>query len=273
MPNRSHKLKNAAVPLPATLAETQALFQKAVLDGDDTILAALCDNSRTTRTTLFGVYRNAYSARLAEILGNDYPYLAAYLGPDRFAELASAYIAAHPSTTPNARWFGANLPEFLRSVQTHEANPEYADLAALENALSHAFDAADAPLLSFEALAAYPAEDWGRLVFDAHPSATLLQVESDVLPLWRSLKDDKEPSQPLRQDGYLIVWRNGATPFVRAMPDEEAMLWIEAGRGTRFEALCELCATFDDPDTAAARAAGYLQGWLSSDMLTRARLA
>jgi hypothetical protein len=54
------------------------------------------------------------------------------------------------------------------------------------------------------------------------------------------------------------------------MPYEEAMMWIEASRGARFGVLCEMLATFDDPDGAALRAAGYLQGWLEAEMLSAA---
>ncbi len=56
------------------------------------------------------------------------------------------------------------------------------------------------------------------------------------------------------------------------MPYEEAMMWAEASRGVRFDALCELLAAFDDPDSAAVRAAGYLQGWLTAELLTAAAM-
>lgn len=260
--------------VPPTLAEAQALFQKAVLEGDETILASLCDNSRTTRTELLGVYKNAYTGRLAEILAHDYEYIATYLGDERFAELAEAYIAAMPSRSQNARWFGARLPVFLRSVQTHDANPEYADLADLEKALADAFDAADADPLTLAALQQFAFEDWGRLVFQPHPSATLLTVESDAFTLWKSLKADEDaPELGTPGQRYLVTWRQAGTPMVREMGNEEAMMWIEAGRGMRFDALCELLATYDDPDNAAARAAGYLQGWLTTEMLSGASLA
>lgn len=264
-------LRNTPTP---TLAETQALFQKAVLDSDDEILASLCDNSKTTRTTLFGVYRNAYRGRLVDILAQDYEYLAAYLGSERFAELANAYISAHPSRAQNARWFGAKLPVFLRTLQTHDGNPEYADLAALEKALADAFDAADSASVTLPELTRYPFDDWSRLVFQAHPSARLLPVETDAMTLWKALQTETDlPPLTARLAANLIVWRKGATPMVRSMPDEEAMMWIEAGRGLQFGELCELLATYDDPDNAAARAAGYLQGWLINDMLAGAHLA
>ena len=68
-----------AIPAP-TLREIQELLQSAILSGDDAILATILDNSRTTRSTLFGVYRDGYASRLVHVLSNDYPLLRAYIG-------------------------------------------------------------------------------------------------------------------------------------------------------------------------------------------------
>ncbi len=50
----------------------------------------------------------------------------------------------------------------------------------------------------------------------------------------------------------------------RELPAEEAMMWDEAANGIPFGVLCEMLATYDDPDGAAARGAGYLHGWITS---------
>lgn len=259
-----------------TLAETQALFQKAVLDGDESVLALLCDTSRTTRATLFGVYQNAYSGRLVEILANDYEYLSTYLGDDAFDDLARAYITENPSRSQNARWFGSRLPAFLASDKRYAMRPELTDLAAVEKALADAFDAPDAPVVTIADLSEFAPETWGQLVFVPHPSAILLTANSDAFALWMALKDEQSPPKKKRAKAVrknIAVWRNDATPVVREMGGEEAMMWTEACRGLRFDALCEMVATYDQPDQAAMRAAGYLQGWLQSGMLTSASLA
>lgn len=273
-----HKPKNKSAAQPAaklSLAETQAVFQKALLDGDEAILAMVHDNSRTSRDRLFDVYRNAYSGRLSEILAQDYEYLAAYVGCEVFHALAQTYISLHPSRSQNARWFGSRFPFFLRNLPSHGDHPEYADLAGLEKALSDAFDASDADPLTIANLAQnFAPDDWGRLIFSAHPSVTLVPVETDTFTLWKAMKAGEAPPAALVTGSrYLIAWRQDGTPMVREMGDEEAMMWIEASRGARFEVLCELLATFEDADQAAARAAGYLQGWLSTGMLASADLS
>ena len=62
-------------------------------------------------------------------------------------------------------------------------------------------------------------------------------------------------------------------PKFRALSEEEAMLWDEAANGLLLGALCEMAAVYKDAEGAAARAAGYLQGWMASELLAGATLA
>jgi hypothetical protein len=266
--------KTAAVPpRPApTLRVLQETLQAAILSDDEEIYAAILDNSRTTRRTLFGVYRHGYASRLVEVLGNDYELLRAYVGLDRFDELARTYIAAHPSRTQNARWFGSEFPDFLTRHELACKCTELAELASIEKLVADAFDSADAAVLGLTDLVAVPTEDWARLTFRPHPSAGMLRLSTNALAIWKACKDGCEPppAAQLAQPECVIVWRRGVAPMVRLMPYEEAMMWTEANRGVRFGLLCEMAATFDDPEGAALRAAGYLQGWLTAEMLSSA---
>ncbi len=258
-----------------SLAEIQARLQAAILNNDTSILDTLLDNSRTTRHTLFGVYRHAYVGRLVDILKDDYPLLGHCIGEEAFGALARAYIAAHPSRTQNARWFGDAFPAFVAAREEGALHPELAELAAIEKAVSDAFDSADAPVLSISDLAAVAPEDWARLTFVAHPSTTLLSFATNSFEMWKALKEgDATPEPaPLKAEQHVVVWRQGTAPMARIFAAEEAMMWAEASRGVRFAVLCEMLATFDDPDSAALRAAGCLRGWLAAEMLTSATLA
>ena len=260
-----------AIPAP-TLREIQELLQSAILSGDDAILATILDNSRTTRSTLFGVYRDGYASRLIHVLSNDYPLLRAYIGDSSFADLARAYIAAHPSRTQNARWFGSKFADFLTRHEPARERPELAELASIEKLVGDAFDSADAPVLGLAGLAAVPAEGWARLTFKPHPSTGTIRLFTNALAIWKACKDGSEPppAAQLTQPESVIVWRRGVAPMVRLMPYEEAMMWTEMSRGTHFGVLCAMLATFDKPDGAALRAAGYLQGWLEAEMLSSA---
>ena len=252
------------------LKDFQDRFQRAILDGDDAILSDIPHGPRETKTNLLGIYRDAYTLRLIEIIGNDHELLRRYLGEQRFGEMARVYIASFPSNHPNARWFAHRLPEFLRTTEPYARRPILAELAALERALNDAFDGTDAPVLGMADLAAIPAEIWGQLAFVRHPTAIRLDAHTNVGAIWTALKADEEPpgSTYAVDAAHLLVWRHNAMSMFRELAAEEAMMWDEAIKGRRFGDLCEMLATFDDPPSAPARAAGYLKTWLDIGALS-----
>ncbi len=259
---------------PPTLAELQDLFQTAILKADDSILDLIPGNSRTSHDVLLGVYRHGYAARLIGIVRHEHPGLVAYLGDDLADEVIAAYLAEHPSQSTNARWVPNGLPEYLATAVLTAEQPEIAELALLERALNDAFDAEDAAVLELSGLAAIPPEQWVDLAFVAHASARRLNFATNAHAIWGALNREEAPPAPARFDPPepLLVWRREMTSMVRVLSREEAMLWDEAARGVAFGALCEMAAVYDDPDNAALRVAGYLQGWILGGALTTATL-
>ena len=252
-----------------SLKQLQETFQRGILAGDDAILNEVRDSDKENRQVLFGVYRNAYVARLAEILGEDYKQVHAYLGDESFAKLAAAYIAANPSDQRNARWFGRHFPAFVHSQGAYAAHPEIAELAELEKALADAFDGPDAEPLRIDALATIQPEAWPQLIFTPHPAAIRLTFRTNAADIWCALKDETAPPTPktLPEPQAIVVWRQDFMARFRPLPSEEAMMWHEAAKGVRFGVLCEMVATFAGEDGAELRAASYLKGWVDSGML------
>jgi hypothetical protein len=252
------------------LARQQSEFQQGILAGDDTILAEILDSPREKREMLFGVYRYAYGSRLVEAMRNDHKLLHRYLGDEAFDEMGDAYVKARPSEHPNLRWFSQGLPDFLKSAKPYCNHPVLADLAALEKALNDAFDAKESPVLALEDMAGFAPELWNDLVFRPHPSACRLDVATNAAAVWLALKNDETPPDAAMPDApsRLLIWRLDSTPMFRELPAEEAMMWDETANGIRFGVLCEMLATYDDPDGAAARGAGYLHGWITAGLLT-----
>jgi hypothetical protein len=256
-----------------SLKELQDSFQRGILAGDDGILAEVKDSAKERRNVLFGVYRNAYVARLAEILGDDYEQLHAYLGDRAFAQLVKAYIAANPSDQRSARWFGRHLPAFVRERGAYAKHPEVAEIAELEKALADVFDGPDAEPLGIDTLAAIDPEDWPRLVFAPHPAAIRLTVKTNAADIWTALKSDTAPPKPehLLEPQAILVWRQDFMARFRPLSPEEAMMWDEAAKGVRFGVLCEMVATFAGEDEAELRAATYLKGWVDTGSLAGCR--
>jgi Putative DNA-binding domain len=251
-------------------ARQQSTFQQGILTGDDSVLAEILDSPREKREMLFGVYRHAYGSRLVEAMRNDHELLHRYLGDETFDEMGHAYVRARPSGHPNLRWFSQGLPDFLRSADPYCHHPVLSDLAALEKALNDAFDAAEAPVLAPEDMAGFAPEIWNDLIFQPHPSARRLDLMTNASAIWLALKNEGTPPDAagLEEPSRLLIWRQDATPMFRELPAEEAMMWDEAANKIPFGVLCEMLATYDDPDGAAAHGAGYLHGWITAGALT-----
>lgn len=251
-------------------ARQQADFQRGILTGDDTVLAEILDSPKEKRETLYGVYRYAYGSRLVDAMRSDHELLHLYLGDEMFDEMGHAYVKARPSEHPNLRWFSQGLPEFLKTAEPYCNHPVLTDLAALEKALNDAFDAAEGEVLELTAMAAFAPEAWPDLKFRPHPSAARLNLSTNASAVWLALKNDETPPDAivLEEPSRLLIWRQETTPMFRELPAEEAMMWDEAANGIPFGVLCEMLATYDDPDGAAARGAGYLHGWIASGNLT-----
>jgi hypothetical protein len=256
---------------PPTLAELQATFQAAVMAGSDDVLALIPPNSRTSNAVLLGVYRFAYVARLVEVVRNAYPMLARYMGDDAFGRMAERYVRATPSRHANARWYAAEVPEFLGG-EAYGRWPELREIALLERQLDLAFDAPDGSVLDLAALSRYAPDAWPFLAFKPHPAAALLTFRTNAFDLWVMLKNEEPaPEGRVRDEPQsLLVWRRDGVANARVVGDEERMLWTEAGRGLRFGGLAEMAATYAAPDEAALRVAGYLNGWLSAGLLSEA---
>jgi len=250
-------------------ARQQAEFQRGILTADDSVLAEILDSPREKRETLFGVYRYAYGSRLVEVMRNDHELLHLYLGDEMFDEMGHAYVKARPSQHPNLRWFSQGLPEFLHATAPYSEHPVLSDLAALEKTLNDAFDAEEANVLALADMAGFAPEVWNDLKFQPHPTASRLDLSTNAAAIWLALKNEEAPpdAATLEAPSRLLIWRQDVTPMFRELTAEEAMMWDEAATGIPFGVLCSMLATYDDPDSAAARGAGYLHGWITSGTL------
>ena len=119
-------------------------------------------------------------------------------------------------------------------------------------------------------MAGFSPDAWPDLEFVPHPSAARLDLATNASAVWLALKNEDTPPDAamLEQLARLLIWRQDTTPMFRELAVEEAMMWDEAANRVPFGVLCEMLATYDDPDGAAARGAGYLHNWITSGLLT-----
>jgi hypothetical protein len=246
------------------LLRTEQAFQDGLLGRAQDILRNVCGNARESAETMFGVYRNAYWARLVEALGNDLPGLKALMGDEVFDQMARAYVAKHPSRHPSIRWAGRHLAEFLAAEAPYRDEPWFADMARFDWALAHAFDAADAPAAGLADLVGVPPEFWGSIRLTFHPTLDAFRVATPVDEARPRLLEDPDIrlDRAARRERAIMAWRIEHDVKFRAVDLLEFAALQAMQGGASFGDLCELVAGEVDPETAPLRAAQILQGWL-----------
>jgi hypothetical protein len=209
------------------------------------------------------VYADAYFWRLRDVLGEDFPRLAALLGVDRFADLARDYLRRHPSEHPSVRHLGREMGSFLAG---RPGVPSWAaDLARLEWARIEAFDAPDADPLLPGALHAVAADRWPALHFVTVPSLRVLRLGWPVHVLW----DGGDPDAITRERTAIRVWRGADDRVYHAVLDGRAVEMLDQlVAGAPFVVLCEACSDLA-PDEGARAAASLLARWLADGLIAR----
>ena len=248
----------------SALAALQRQFQDFLLqaapDGS-AIAAAIASQPQLPVDERLAIYYNAYRIRLREALDEAFTKTGLYLGDDLFAEVCDAFVAAHPSTVRNLRWYGQQFPAFLaRELEQH---PQVAELAAFEWALGLAFDADDATPLCAGDVRHLAADEWADVSFTLHPSVQLLDLHYNAVPIWRALDQDSAPPDPAYSAGghHWLVWRRELQPQFRSLDDAEARALRDLQLGRSF---AEVCAAGDG---AAAPMAVCLRTWLDEAVL------
>ncbi len=256
------------MPAPS-LHKVQRLFWEsvAVKPGRDSIAPAFvrlvsgCDDSE--RKTRIRVYSDAYFLRLRDILREDFPRVAALLGPEQFDEVVKGYIQVFPSRWWSVRHLGGFLAEFLRH---RKDSPEcLADLAELEWARVEVFDAPDAKSVTIDDLISVPAAAWPTQRFSPIPAIQPLRAHYPVHQLWSGSKSlDLSAAET-----SLRVWRKNDCEVVHApMDDRESAALDKMIPGEPFAAICETFA--DLPELQAAQqATGLLARWIEDGIIGR----
>jgi hypothetical protein len=218
------------------------------------------------------IYGDGYRSRLIEALQNSFPVLAELLGESDFQTMASRYVSAHESTFFNIRWYGDRMSDFLAADSEYSRAPILAEMARLEWAMAHAFDAADATPIDISAFAQVAPEDWAGLRFEWSPSVQVIAVEWNVPQLWKAVTEGGDRPEPAVAPAHYLIWRRELQIYFRALGEEEASVVAAArdhhrGAGRSFGELCVLLCEHLDESEASQHAAGFLRGWVESGLL------
>ncbi len=256
--------------MSAQLAELQKAFLASMRGAPrENVMPALALGCKATPELGLAIYQNAYSARLREALENDHVQLGKYLGDELWQQLCAGYIAAHPSKVRSLRDFGASLPSFMEITAPFCENPESVELAQFERRLLDCFDAADAPLATWQTLLSTPSDRWPSLRLQFHPSVRLHPVQWNSVEIWRALKAEQNPPNLNKTPADWLLWRDHEqiTRF-RCLTLDEAQAYAHFRAGLDFAGLCETLQENHEAQTVPGLALGLLQRWCLEGWVT-----
>ena len=245
---RFFELITAPEGVGKALADRGAAYVEEIVRADD----------KAGATERLDIYANMYFYRILDVMRDVYPRLCALVGDDAFHNLVTDYLIDHPSSHPNLRNVGAQLPAFLDGWR--------ADLAALEWARFDVVDGGDAEPLPFEKLKTLHPDAFGLLKLELIPAVRRVGTRFAVDSVWRG-EPTSNSDEPDATPGLLLVWRPRCDLDVyhrlTTGDEAEALAMLPA----QFGLICEKLAQ-KLPESAAAEAAfGLLAQWVSDGIL------
>ena len=255
--------------MSTTLVALQRALQDFVLHGADGVRQHVHGTTRVPASTRLAIYADAYRARLSEGLESNFPVLAKFMDASEFQRLARRYIDGHESRHRSLRWYGDRLGEFLREDATYREAPVLADLAAFEWAMSEAFDAADATVLTVEELRRRAPEEWADLQLIAHPSLRCVRLSWNAPQIWKAIQEGRPPPRAQCEAAPCcwLLWRQELQIFFRSVDPLEAAAIEALQDGRTFGELCLQLSERLGAAEAPRYAASLIRSWVESGLI------
>ncbi len=250
-----------------TLGDSQLKLADYVLARSDediaSMLGAASDIDVNRRA---GIYKNAYVARLADVLADTYAKTVLYMGSDMFDRHAREYALDHPPLTRSLSRYGASFPTQLKRVYPN--HPELMQLAQLDWDLRVCFDGPDVPALDTSGVAADGENGWLSRGDALHPSVVLRDVSTNTVSLWRAIDADIEVPEAVSLPApvTLAVWRKGLQPHFKTLETSEAVFVRLLMRG---HSIAEVASALESTKHLAdpATLARWLREWWEDGFL------
>ncbi len=254
------------------LRELQLRFQEYLVEGADDIEQDIVSTDEALAEHRLATYYNAYRIRLIDCLAVDYCALEKYLGRDAFENMALDYLHHYPSTHPSVRWFGKNLPAYLKQHYHGDSSEFVQEMATYEWAHTLLFDAADSEqLFQLEDMARVPAEAWPELRFEFQPASLCLDLFWNV-PLMKTALDENARLPPQQRADFpqrWLLWRQDMKIHWRSLEVHEAWAIEQALNGANFADICEGLLEWIDESQVALKGAGFLKQWVNDKLLSK----
>ena len=211
------------------------------------------------------VYHNAYRVQLVDCLRDTFEKTLLWLGNDEFIDAARAHIE---STPPHGWTLGVYGDGFAHTLaELYPNDPEVAELAWLDCALSRAFEGPDAAPVSPERLVAV---DWDNAGLLFTPTMQIAVARTNAGAIWSALsaQDDPPMAAILPEPGAMLVWRQDFTPCFRTVQAIETFALEHIVAGATFGALCLALIERCGEEIGVVEAGALLGQWIGDGLIT-----
>ena len=262
----------AVIEQPGEAAEAvSSEAARSELDPEE-IESVIVPSKTLTSVERVGVYQGMYLLRMVEALENDFPAVAHFVGGERFADLVTAYVAAHPSRSYSLNRLGDHFPEFVRTWPALRRRPFLFDLARLEALVTEVFDAPESPAWPAEEIARIPEAAWERAILHPVEALRLGAFSHPVNAYFQSVKDEKHDHPDIvRKRTWVVVYRKNYEVW-RLDLSESAHEFLSAlVRGRPFgKAVAD--AARGAQGSPGTQLFGWLRDWVAEGLFTRIEL-
>jgi hypothetical protein len=202
------------------------------VNGDSHALSGLLLSHVDPARTGISVYQNNARETFRLALASSYPVVAALVGAECFAGLASRYLGWHPSSEPDLQAFTEQFPEFLDTRYSGSSYRYLADVARLELATEQVLLDCEVAPLDAGRLADIPTAELPELHLDLAPACRLVTSDIPILSIWRM--HTHAASQPVSLDAgpsHVLVQRRAGDAVLRELPTLEFKLADRLAQG------------------------------------------
>lgn len=216
------------------------------------------------------VYRNAYLARLLEVLRELFPCTRFAVGDDIFDQLMLDYLEHCPPRSYTLAKLADRLVEHLDATRPDGWGEFVVELARLEEAIDRVFDAPGGESLSPLTL---PDPLSGSLRLTLTPGLELLSFRYPVSTFYTAWKHDRSPEWPEHKAEYVALLRREfiVRRYELSKPQFELLQRIAAGTSLD-EALAALAVGDEQAGGLAASLRHWFAFWTSERFFADAHI-
>lgn len=209
-----------------------------LLDFQDAFVAALAGQASALSPWLapgegeagLSVYRNTVAKGRVDALAANFPTVLSMVGEDWFRAAAALFAREAPPASAALLDYGQAFPAWLERFPPADDTPYLAGIANLDRLWTETLFAAEAPMLTAQALAALEPEDLAMMSLPLHPSVRFASFDAGLPSLWAAAREGREDLELSDQPEALLLVRAKGAVMHRVISEAETA-FLHACRG------------------------------------------